>query len=68
MDDEVFNMALRKFLKEVGVSSQREIERAVKAGLDGGRLTGDETLSARVILTIEGLEFEHRVDGRIALA
>ncbi len=68
MNDDVFNMAVRKFLKEVGVTSQREIERAVQAGLDSGILKGHETLTARMTLTIEGLDFEHRVEGGITLS
>ena len=48
MNDDVLNMSLRKFLKKVGVTSQREIEAAVKQALDYGRLTGTEKLAASV--------------------
>lgn len=67
MDDDVFNMELRKFLKQVGVTSQRAIEQAVQDGLASGRLTPDGTLRARVVLTIDGLDLRHEVTGDIAL-
>jgi hypothetical protein len=55
MDEEVFNMALRKYLKKVGVTSQREIEQAVRAALEAGKIGGTETLKARVTLTIDAV-------------
>lgn len=67
MDDERFNMDLRRFLKTFGVTAQREIERAVTAALETGKLTGHETLSVRAVLTIDGLLEEHVVAGKIAL-
>jgi len=67
MNQENFNLALRKFLKEVGVTSQREIEQAVDRALAAGRLTGSETLSARMVLTIDGLDLTHEVEGAITL-
>lgn len=67
MNDDVFNMELRKFLKQVGVTSQRAIEQAVKDGLESGKLTGSETLKARVVLTLDGIGGEHVVEGTIAL-
>ncbi len=67
MDDERFNMDLRKFLKTFGVTAQREIERTVEAGIESGRLKGNETLSVRAVLTIEGLLDAHVVAGTIAL-
>ena len=67
MNDERFNMDLRKFLKTFGVTAQREIERAVAAGIETGRLQGTETLAVRAVLTIEGLLDSHVVTGRIAL-
>ena len=54
MDDDAFNMSIRKFLKQVGVTSQREIEQAVRAAVDAGKLSGNETLKAkarRLVLT-----------------
>ncbi|MBA2564062.1 MAG: hypothetical protein H0V09_01395 [Gemmatimonadetes bacterium] len=67
MDEEAFNMSLRKFLKTVGVTSQREIESGVREALESGRLTGAETLEARATITVEGLG-DVIVAGRIALS
>ncbi len=67
MDEETFNMELRKFLKKVGVTSQREIETAVRGAIDSGKLTGSETLKVRAVLTIEGLDVSHPIDGEIKL-
>lgn len=67
MNDERFNMDLRKFLKTFGVTAQREIERAVEAGIETGGLKGTETLNVRAVLTIEGLLDAHVVTGTIAL-
>lgn len=68
MNEDVFNMALRKFLKQVGVTSQREIEQAVRAAIADGRLKGDETLQAKVVLTIGGVGLEHEIKSDIALS
>ena len=67
MNEDTFNLQIRKFLKKVGITSQREIERAVRAGLEGGRLTGDERLSASVVLKIPALEVELEIEDTIAL-
>ena len=68
MNEDVFNMSLRKFLKKVGVTSQREIEKAVRDALDHGRLKGDETLQAEVTLKIGGVQLTEKIDGKIELA
>ena len=68
MKDEIFNMELRKFLKRFGVTSQREIERAVKDALAHGTLTGTETLSVRATLTIPDVLEDFRIDGEIGLS
>ena len=68
MNEDVFNMSLRKFLKKVGVTSQREIEKAVRSAIDAGQLRGDETLSAEVTLKVKGVELTERIDGKIELA
>jgi hypothetical protein len=68
MDEEVFNMQLRKFLKNVGVTSQREIEGAVRAALDDGSLKGEETIQAKVTLSIESLGVSAEITGSIDLA
>jgi len=67
MDEDVFNIELRKFLKKVGVTSQREIEQAVRDGIESGELTGHETLKAKITLTIEGLDVSHEIEGDISL-
>jgi hypothetical protein len=67
MNEDRFNIAVRKFLKEVGVTSQREIEKAVRAALENGQLTGDETLEAHMTLTIGAVDLRHVVEGRIHL-
>lgn len=67
MDEDRFNIELRKFLKQVGVTSQREIEAAVKQAIADGKLKGDETLRARVRLTIDQIGLSHDVDDTIAL-
>lgn len=67
MDSEAFNMSLRKFLKKVGVTSQQEIEEAVRAARDSGSL-GSGPLKARMVLTLGGVELEHIVEGDILLS
>ena len=68
MDEEVFNMQLRKFLKNGGSTSQRESERAVRAALEDGTLKGDETVKTKVTLSIESLGVSTDIDGDIDLA
>ena len=67
MDDEAFNISIRKFLKMVGVSSQREIEQAVRAAIDSGQLKGNESLPATMTLEIGALKLSTRFDGEIRL-
>jgi len=67
MDQETFNLSIRKFLKMVGVNSQREIEQAVQAALQKGTLRGNEALPAKVTLEIPGLGVKVPFDGEIKL-
>ena len=67
MNEDRFNMEIRKFLKKVGVTSQREIERAVQEAVADGRLTGNETLKARITLNVDALGLSHEIDGDISL-
>ncbi|MCB5197727.1 DUF6494 family protein [Loktanella sp. TSTF-M6] len=60
MSDENFNMSMRKFLKQVGVTSQQAIEEAMRNAETTGK-----TFDAKVVLTIDGLDFEHVVTGKI---
>ena len=68
MDEEVFNLSVRRFLKKLGVTAQREIELGVRERLDSGRLQGDETLPARATVMVEGVEREIAIEGEIKLA
>jgi hypothetical protein len=65
MDEERFNLDIRKFLKHFGVTAQREIEKAVTAGLADGRLKGTETLKARAVLELEGFGTLEQIAGEI---
>jgi hypothetical protein len=67
MDEDRFNMSVRKFLKVVGVTSQREIEKAVHEAVQAGRLRGDERLQTKVTLTIEAVGLAHVVEDGIEL-
>lgn len=68
MNEDVFNTSLRKFLKTVGVSSQREIEKAVRDAVAKSRLKGNEKLPAKMTLTIAGVDLSFVIDGEIELA
>ena len=67
MNQDVFNMSIRKFLKHVGVHSQREIEGAVEAGIESGKLKGNEKLAAKMTLTLAGTELTVVFDDTISL-
>ena len=67
MNEEALNMSLRKFLKIVGVTSQQEIEKTVRAAIANGALKGNETLSAEMVLTVGQVSLRHKVDGKIEL-
>jgi hypothetical protein len=68
MNEDRFNMDIRKFLKVVGVTSQREIEIAVRAALGKGSLADSAVLRPRVRLTIPEIGLDHVVDGEIGLS
>lgn len=67
MDEETFNLSIRKFLKVVGIGSQREIERAVSQAIADGAIQGSERFPARVTLVVEGLRIDMAFDGEIRL-
>ncbi|MBV8032964.1 MAG: hypothetical protein JO035_15730 [Betaproteobacteria bacterium] len=67
MDQDAFNMSIRKFLKMVGVSSQREIEQAVQKSMQSGKLKGDESFVARATLEIPSLGVKVPFEGEIKL-
>jgi hypothetical protein len=68
MNEDRFNMDIRKFLKVVGVTSQREIETAVRNALANGKVSETALLMPRVVLSIPELGLEHVVDGEIGLS
>jgi len=67
MNEDVLNTSIRKFLKIVGVTSQREIEKAVRAAIASGKLKGNETLPAKMTLTVGGIQLSHTIDDSIDL-
>jgi hypothetical protein len=67
MHEETFNLSIRKFLKIVGINSQREIEQAVRKALEEEHITGDETFPATVTLEVAGLNLNFKIDGEIKL-
>ncbi len=68
MNEDVLNGSIRQFLKTVGVTSQREIEKAVRAALADGRIKGTEKLPAKMTLTVGGVSLTHVIDSTIELA
>ena len=67
MDEEVLNIQVRKFLKKVGIQSQREIEQAIKDRIKKGILTGKENLVASMLLEVPEIELRVSIDGKIEI-
>ena len=67
MNEDVFNTSLRRFLKKVGITSQREIEIAVREVIADGRLKGHEKLPAKMVLTVGGVSLTHEIMDEIEL-
>ena len=67
MNEDVFNTSLRRFLKKVGITSQREIEKAVRDAFEAGRLKGHEKLPAKMVLTLGGVSLTHEITDEIEL-
>jgi len=67
MNEDVFNASIRKFLKTLGVSAQREIEKAVRQAVADGKLKGDESFPAKAVITLGNLNFSHEINGEIEL-
>jgi hypothetical protein len=67
MDEDAFNASIRKFLKTLGVTAQREIEKTVRQALAEHRLKGDEKLPAKATVSIGQLNFTLEIDGQIEL-
>jgi hypothetical protein len=68
MNEDAFNLEIRRFLKRFGITAQREIEKAVEAAINSGALKGQEVLPVRATLTMPGLLPPVQIDGEIALA
>ncbi|HEY4863224.1 MAG TPA: DUF6494 family protein [Xanthobacteraceae bacterium] len=67
MNEDKLNVSLRKFLKTVGVTSQREIEKAIRDAVQSGKLKGNERLPAKVVLTVGGVGLNYEVKGDLEL-
>lgn len=67
MNEETLNLSIRKFLKMVGINSQREIERAVTKALEDGRIQGTESFPAKATVEIPTLDLRVDIDGQIRL-
>ena len=67
MNEDTFNTSLRGFLKKVGITSQREIEKAVRDAVESGKLKGNEKLPAKMVLTIGGVTLSHEITDEIEL-
>jgi len=67
MNEDVFNASLRAFLKKVGITSQREIEKSVRDAIASGRLKGHERLPAKMVLTLGGVSLSYEVADEIEL-
>ena len=67
MDEDKLNIEIRKFLKKVGITSQREIEKAVRDAAAAGRLSSGQTLKARMRLEVDGVDLDVVIDGDIDL-
>ena len=67
MNEDKLNVSLRKFLKTVGVTSQREIEKAIRDAVESGKIKGNEKLPARVVLTVGGVGLNYEVKGDLEL-
>jgi hypothetical protein len=67
VNEDTLNMEIRKFLKNVGVSSQREIEHTILKAVESGDLSGEETLAVSMTLKISTIGLNHVIEGTIAL-
>ncbi len=67
MNEETFNLSIRKYLKMVGINSQREIEQAVAKAIAAGSIAGTESFPATMRLQVAGLQIDVKFDGDIKL-
>ena len=68
MDEEALNQSVRKFLKRLGVTAQREIEQAVREAAAGDRLAGRTSFPAKATITVQGIDLAFEIDGDIEVA
>lgn len=68
LNEDILNREVRKFLKKVGITSQREIESAVRQAIAAGTVTGTTRLKARMTLEVEGLDLKFVIEDEIALS
>jgi hypothetical protein len=67
MNEDVLNTSIRKFLKTLGVTAQREIEKAVRKAVEEGKVSGNEKFPAKATVIIRGIGLAHEIDGEIEL-
>jgi len=67
MDEDALNLSIRQFLKKVGITSQREIEKVVRAAVDKGKLSGDDLVNVSVTLRIDHQDTDVVIDGQVKL-
>ena len=67
MDEEVLNIQVRKFLKKVGIQSQREIEQAVKDNIKKGSISGAKKLDASMLLEVPEIGLKVSIEGKIEM-
>ena len=67
LNEEVLNIEIRKFLKKVGITCQREIEKSVRNAVDNSNIETNQTLSATVVLEIPSVKLKYTIDGQIRL-
>ena len=67
MNEDVVNMEIRKFLKQVGITSQREIEKALQVAIEAGKLSGNEQVAVSIKLEMPGIGLVHTLNDSISL-
>ena len=67
MDEKIFNLEIRKFLKNFGITAQLEIEKKVREALKNSSISGNEILEVEANLTIEKINLNHKISGNIKL-
>ena len=68
LNEDVLNIEIRKFLKKVGITCQREIEKSLRNAVDNSIIKDDQTVSATVVLEIPEVKLQHTINGKIKLA